>query len=83
MAVAIAERVLDLLESQQRFGRNYLAGLIQGVIDQTSKKIDADLIVAFEKYIDNTVGEYGESRMFDCGVVEARQAIARAKAGIK
>ena len=42
-------------------------------------KMFDDLVKAFEEYIENTVGEYGESRMFDCGVKKARKVIEKAK----
>ncbi len=37
------------------------------------------LYMAFKAYIDETVACYGESRMFDCGLTEAKEALVNAK----
>lgn len=39
------------------------------------------LLKAFQKYIDNTVSEYGRSRMFDCGLDGAEKMIKKCKKG--
>jgi len=47
-------------------------------VESNADTIDV-LIKAFETYIANTVSEYGESRMFDCGLDDARKVIKKAK----
>jgi len=46
---------------------------------QAKMKMFDAVVRAFEGYIENTVSEYGESRMFDCGVEEARKILKKAK----